>query len=298
MFEPDSPETAPPAQAWSHEGPRMQAFVGRHRPFFTLVGVMVAQLLLLSFQITRNHNVRLIQVWAVAVFDPFERGLHGLVENSSRAWGTYRSLWRAHQQNQELHAQLLVAHSQLQQLSEQAGETQRLRALLELKTHLPLQSVAAEVIATSPGESGNAIFIDKGTDLGLVPDLAVVTPDGVVGKIIAVFPHTSQVLLITDASSGVGCLLEKSRIQGVLKGAGRNWSQLHYVMNEENVAVGEAVVTSGLDQVYPKGLPVGTVIKTDEGNIYKTIVVKPAAALNRLESVLVVLKPSLQEQQA
>jgi len=276
----------------------MQAFVARHRPFFTLVGVLVAQLLLLSFQITRNHNVRLIQVWAVAVFDPFERCLHDLFENSSRAWGTYRSLWRAHQQNQELHAQLLVARSQLQQLSEQAGETQRLRALLELKTHLPLQSVAAEVIATSPGESGNAIFIDKGTDLGLVADLAVVTPDGVVGKIIAVFPHTSQVLLITDSSSGVGCMLEKSRIQGVLKGAGRNLSQLHYVMNEENVAVGEAVLTSGLDQVYPKGLPVGTVVKTDEGNIYKTIVVKPAAALNRLESVLVVLKPSLQEQQA
>jgi len=293
MFEPDAPETAPAVRSWSHEAPRMQAFVARHRPFFTLVGVLVAQLLLLSFQITRNHNVRLIQTWAVAVFDPFERGLHKLVEDSTIAWGTYRSLWRAHQQNQELHAQLLVARSQLQQLSEQAAETQRLRALLEFKAHLPLHSVAAEVIATSPGESGNAIFIDKGADLGLVPDLAVVTPEGVVGKIIAVFPHTSQVLLITDPSSGVGCMLEKSRIQGVLKGAGRNFSELRYVMNEENVAVGETVLTSGLDQVYPKGLLVGTVIKADAGNIYKTIVVKPAAALDRLESVLVALKPSL-----
>jgi rod shape-determining protein MreC len=227
----------------------MQAFVARHRPFFTLVAVLVAQLLLLSFQITRNHNVRLIQVWAVAVFDPFERCLYRLVEKSTLAWGTYGSLWRAQQQNQELHAQLLVARSQLQQLSEQADETQRLRALLEFKTHLPLQSVAVEVIATSPGDSGNAIFVDKGTDFGLVPDLAVVTPEGVVGKIIAVFRHTSQVLLITDPSSGVGCMLERSRIQGVLKGAGRNLSELHYVMNEENVAVGEAVLTSGLVQV-------------------------------------------------
>src|SRR5713226_3131241 len=141
MFNSDSPQVTPETVVWSREGPKVQAFVARHRPFFVLVGTLVAQLLLLSFQITRNHNVRLIQVWAVAIFDPFERGLHDLFENSSRAWGTYRSLWRAHQQNQELHAQLLVARSQLQQLSEQAGETQRLRALLELKTHLPLQTV-------------------------------------------------------------------------------------------------------------------------------------------------------------
>ncbi len=276
----------------------MQAFVTRHRPFLILLAVLVGELLLLSFQITRNRNVRLIQVWAVVVFEPFERSLHKLAESSTLAWRTYGELWQAQQQNHELHVQLVEARAQVQQLSEQAAEARRLRVLLDFKNHLPFQSVAAEAIATSPGENSSAIFIDKGADSGLTPDLAVVTPGGIVGKIIAVFPRTAQVLLITDPSSGVACILQQSRVQGILKGAGRNLCQLHYVMNEEPVPVEEAVLTSGLDQIYPKGLPVGTVIQIGQGNIYKQIVVKPAAALNRLETVVVILKPTSGDQQA
>lgn len=299
MFDPNSPEFTRPIQPLSREGPEvMQAFVARHRPFFILLGVLVAQLLLLSVQITRNHNVRLIQVWTVAALDPFERVLRGAVDSTTQAWRTYRDLWRAQQQNQELHVQLVAARSQIQQLSEQASEAERLRALLDFKNRLPFQTVAAEVLAASPGESSNALFIDKGMDSGLSSDLAVMTPAGIVGKIIAVFPHTAQILLITDPASGVGCILGRSRVQGVLKGSGRNLCQLHYVMNEEPVAAGEEVLTSGLDQVYPKGFPVGTVLRAGEGNIYKSIVVKPAVALGRLEAVLVVLKPTSGQQQA
>ena len=150
----------------------------------------------------------------------------------------------------------------------------------------------------APGENSNAIFIDKGSDSGLTADLAVITPEGVVGKILAIFPHSAQVLLITDPSSGVGVTLAQSRVQGILKGGSNSFCDLHYVMNEEVVTRGEAVVTSGLDQVYPKGLPVGTVVNVGDGNIYKTINVKPSVDLNRLEMVLVVLKPAAAEQQA
>ncbi len=298
MFDPNSLEFTRPIANLSREGPKMQVFVSRHRPFFLLLGVLVAQLLLLSFQITRNHNVRLIQVWAVRILDPFERTLHGVVRATTVSWRTYRGLWRAHEENQELHAQLVAARSQVQEFSEQAAEAQQLRALLDFKSHLPFESVAAEVIATSPGENSNAIFIDKGSASGLTADLPVITPAGVVGKTIAVFPRTAQVLLITDPSSGVGCMLEKSRVQGVLKGSSQILCQVHYIMNDEPVAVGETVLTSGLDQIYPKGLPVGTVAQTGEGNIYKKILVKPAVALNRLESVLVILKPTSGQQQA
>jgi rod shape-determining protein MreC len=158
--------------------------------------------------------------------------------------------------------------------------------------------VAAEVIASSPGENSNAIFIDKGSDSGLTTDLAVITPEGVVGKIVAIFPHSAQVLLVVDPSSGVGVTLAQSRVQGILKGSTNAFCDLHYVMNEESVSRGEAVVTSGLDQVYPKGLPVGTVVSVGNGNIYKTITVKPSVDLNRLEMVLVALKPGAAEQQA
>lgn len=299
MFDPNSPEFTRPVQA-IREGPRMQAFVASHRSFFILVGVLVAQLLLLSLQITRpaTGGMRLIRVWAVALCNPFQRSLRGIVDTSTQAWQTYHGLWRAQQQNRELQLQLVAARSQVQKLSEQAAETQRLRALLDFKTQLPFQTVAAEVIATSPGENSGSIYIDKGSDSGLAPDLAVLTPQGVIGKILAVFPHTSHVLLITDPSSGVGILLAQSRVQGVLKGGEHNLCEVHYVMNEEPVRPGEAVVTSGLDQIYPKGLPVGKVVQTRDGNIYKTILVKPAVDLSRLETVLVVLKPSADQQQA
>jgi rod shape-determining protein MreC len=298
MFDPNSPESGAPARPVTREGPHMQAFIARHRAFFILAAVLVAQLLLLSFQITRNHDVRLIRVWAVALVDPFQRSLRGITDTSVRTWQTYRSLLRAQQENQELRAQLLSARAQLQQLSEQGVESLRLRALLEFKNQLPFQTVAAEVIASSPGENSNAVFIGKGIDAGLTSDLAVITPEGVVGKTIAVFSRSSQVLLLTDPSSGVGVLLEKTRVQGVLKGDSQNLCLVRYIMNEEPVSSGEAVLTSGLDQIFPKGLRVGTVVGTSAGNIYKNVEVKPAADLSRLETVLVVLKPNSTQQQA
>jgi rod shape-determining protein MreC len=299
MFESSSPETPPLQQPPEREAPeKVQAFVGCHRAFFILLGVLLAQLLLLSAQITRDQKVRLIQVWAVAVFDPFARALHGMSDATTGAWKSYRGLWHAQQQNQELQVQLVAARAQIQQLSAEAAEGHRLRELLEFRNRLPFQTVAAEVIGTSPGEASRAIFIDKGTDTGLMPDLAVITPAGVVGKIVAVFPHTAQVLLITDSSSGAACTLERSRVQGILKGGRLNQCQVHYVMNEAPVALGELVLTSGLDQIYPKGLPIGTVAQTADGNIYKNITVRPAAGLDRLEGVLVVIKAPSGELQA
>ncbi len=299
MHDPQNQELIAPDPPSSREGPEvMQAFVASHRPFFILMAVLLAQLLLLSFQITRNHNIRLIKIWAVAVFDPFERSLKGITDATTRAWRTYGGLWQAQQENLELRRELAATRSQLQQVAEHAAESDRLRRLLDLRPRAPFQTLAAEIIAFSPGASSSAILIDKGTDYSLTPDLAVITPQGVVGKIISVFHHSSQVLLITDPSSGVGTMLERSRAQGVLKGLGNNLCQLDYIMNEESVASGDAAVTSGLDQIYPKGLPVGTVLKVRDGNIYKSIVVRPAAALDSLETVLVVLKASAEQEMA
>jgi len=297
-FDPNSPETAAPAQAVARDGPNVQAFIAHHRAAFILAAVLVAQLLLLSLQITRNHDVRLIRVWAVAAVDPFQRSLRGITEVSVGAWRTYRGLLHAQQENQELRIQLASAQSQLQQLSEQAAESGRLRTMLEFKNQLPFQTVAAEVIASSPGENSNAIFIDKGLDAGLASDLAVITPEGIIGKTIAVFSRSAQVLLLTDPSSGVGVMLEKTRVQGVLKGDRQSLCLIRYIMNDVPISPGEAVLSSGLDQIFPKGLRVGTVVEASVGNIYKNVEVKPAADLSRLETVLVVLKPNSNEQQA
>lgn len=299
MVERDSTHLFSPAHHLSHEGPEaMQAFFSRHRAFFILLAVMVAQLLLLSVQVTRNQNVRLIQVWVVELFEPFERSIHWTVNKTTGSWKKISGLWGAQKENQDLRMELAAARAHALELSEKAGEADRLKALLDFKNQLPFQTVAAEVIASSPGERSNAIYIGKGVDSGLSTDLAVITPMGIVGKIIAVFPHSAQVLLITDPSSGVGCVLEKSRVQGVLKGSGQNLTHLHYVMNDREVTAGELVLTSGLDQIYPKGLPVGTITHMSAGNIYKDIDVKPAVELDRLESILVITKPDPASPQA
>ena len=285
-------EFAGPAQPLDREGPEvMQAFVTRHAAFFVLLGVMLAQLLLLSTQITRGHKVRLIQVWAVAVFDPCERAVHAVVTSTAQTWRNITELRQAQVENQTLRQQLYNERTQNHQLAEQAAEAAQLRELLQLKKDLTFQTLAAEVIARTPGEGGRALYINKGSNDGLKAGLPVLTPDGVVGKIIAIFPKASQVLLITDASSGIGCMMERTRVQGVLKGAGRELPHLNYILNENPVVVGDKVLTSGLDQIYPKGLPVGVVVKVAEGKIYRTVVVQPSARLDQLESVLVALNP-------
>lgn len=299
MVEPDSSRFFASDHSLSRDAPEvMQAFVSRHRPFFVLVAVMLSQILLLSVQITRNQNVRLIQVWAVEAFDPFERMVSWTVDKGGLTWKNYIDLRNTWNENQELRSELDTAEAQVRVYSEKAAETDRLRALLNFKNAQPFQTVAAEVIASSPGERARAVFIDKGEDAGLKPDLAVLTPDGIVGKTIAVFPRSAQVLLITDPTSGVGCILEQSRVQGVLKGGGRHLATLQYVMNGEKISVGERILTSGLDQIYPKGLPVGTVLEKSDGAAYQKILVKPTAQLDRLETVLVALKPNASSAQS
>jgi rod shape-determining protein MreC len=273
--------------------------VARHTSFFVLLGVLFGQLLLLSVQVTRNQNVRLINVWAAEIFAPFERGFHGAIENTVEAWASIHDLWAYRQTNKNMGSELVLARAKIQELSEKAAEVDRLKALLKFKDHSPYQSVAAEVIASSPQDGSSTVVIDRGQDAGLKVDMPVITPEGVVGKIAAVYAHTAQVLLITSPTCGVGCLLEESRIQGILKGSGWDQCHLHYVMDDQDVPAGEAVITSGLDQIYPKGLLLGHVVRSEQGNIYRRITVKPAASFNRLENVLVLFKPnSTQEEVA
>src|SRR4029077_12757997 len=141
------------------------------------------------------------------------------------------------------------------------------------------------------------VYIDKGENAGIKRDMAVMTSDGVVGKVLVVFPSVSQVLLISDQSSGVGAILEKTRLQGVLRGTANGEVVLERVMSDEQVPVGETVLTSGGDQIFPKGLSVGTVATVGKGkDLFLNIKIKPAANLSKLEEVLVLVEK--QERQA
>jgi rod shape-determining protein MreC len=149
--------------------------------------------------------------------------------------------------------------------------------------------VAARVIAGSPGTGSLTIQLDRGEHDGIRKDMGVITPDGVVGKIIETYPNTSQVLLLTDERSGVGAMLADSRIQSPVGGVGEPLITMKYVPNDDDVSVGARVVTSGMDKIFPRDLPVGTITEIKPGNPFKQIRIRPAANLEKLEEVLVLL---------
>src|SRR5215475_13882808 len=150
--------------------------------------------------------------------------------------------------------------------------------------------VGARVIATSPDANSAVVFIDRGQRAGIKKNMGVITPDGVVGKVLEAFSETSQVLLVTDRDSGVGAMIEETRIQSPVKGLGEPLLNMSYVSNDDEVKVGEHVVTSGMDRIFPRDLPVGTIIEVKQGSPpFKFIRVRPAAQIEKLEEVIVLL---------
>ena len=166
-----------------------------------------------------------------------------------------------------------------------------LQSLLSFKEHYIYSTVPAQIIGTSGTDQSRVLYIDKGAKDGLKPDMAVITPDGIVGKLKDVFAHTSQVLVISDQTSGAGVMLETTRLRGVLRGNALGQPQIINLLPDERVKPGEKVITSGGDQIFPRGLPVGVVeqIVPDTANPpYIDIVIKPAANLGHLEELLVI----------
>jgi rod shape-determining protein MreC len=269
----------------------MLAVPGRHRSFSLLAGVLIAQVLLLAVQIRRDtEHVRLIRVWAVASVTPFERAGTWTITKVRGTWNGYIALIHTHRDDQELKAEndrLKIRNAELEGQSEEA---QRLAAMLGfLNAHTEVPMVAARVIAASADSSSHSFYINRGEHEGIRRNMAVITADGVVGKVLEVYGHVSNVLEITDRDSGVGALLSKSRIQGPVGGTGDPLMVMKYVSNDDTVNVGDQILTSGEDQIFPKDLPVGTITEVKPGSPFKQIRVKPAAHLDQLEEVMVLL---------
>ena len=270
----------------------MESVLGRYRNLTILVGVLFLQLLGLAVQVKRSpgaENTRLIRVWAVDLITPFERGLVWVQHGSGNLWHDYFFLRGVRAENRQLKEQIEQMRLEQVRLSEDATQAHRLQSLLAFKEQFIAKTVPAQVIGSSASDLSRSIYIDKGSNDGIAQDMAVITAGGIVGKVLRVYPSTSLVLMINDQSSGVGVLLEKSRLQGVLRGTPDGELNVERVMSDEQVSAGETVLSSGGDQIFPKGLPVGSVSKVNPGKeMFLSIKVKPSADLSRLEEVLVV----------
>src|SRR5258707_1886677 len=279
----------------------MESFFSRYRNPLILMAVLFIQVIALATQIKRpDHSggqgtgdTRLIRRWTVTAITPVEEAFVGTGHFFRNSWHNYIDLHDVRKQNRELQEQIDRMKLEQARLREDAERAHRLEALLAFKQRFIAETVAAQVIGTSGSEMSHVIYIDKGSRDGMKPNMPVITPDGIVGKIKEVYRLSSQVLLINDRESGAGVILVNARLQGVLRGRGLGEVQVNDVMSDESVQAGEQIVTSGGDQIYPKGLPVGTVssaIADHDSEPFLRIKVKPAANLDRLEEVLVITK--------
>jgi rod shape-determining protein MreC len=266
----------------------------RHRSLAVLVAVLFAQILGLAVQVKRpddRGSTLLIRLWAVRVLTPVQEAV---VHSSSwvrGVWRNYVDLRGVRRENAQLREEIRQLSLERVRMAEDASQARRLQALLGFKEQFISQTLPAQVISTTGTDFSRGIYIDKGSNDGVRRDMPVITPEGVIGKIYRAYPSSSLVLLINDPTSGAGVILEKSRLQAILKGTASGETVLQNVMSDEKIQVGENVLTSGGDRVFPKGLPVGTVAEVSPGSdIFLRVRIRPAARLDRLEEVLVLTK--------
>jgi rod shape-determining protein MreC len=269
----------------------MVAIPSKHKSLTLLAGVLIAQLLLLAVQVKRDSRGRLIRVWAISAAYPFERSGAWGFGRMRGVWTHYFALRDTVRENEALRIENDALKLTISQLQSRAAEADRLAALLNFKqTHAKVSLVAARVIAASAGTASRTVEIDRGERDGIKRNMAVITPDGAVGKVIEVYRDTAQVLLLTDKEGGAGAMLVNSRTQGVVGGTGDPMIQMKFVANEQDVTAGEKIVTSGMDKIFPRDIPIGTVVDAKPGQPpFKKIRVQPAAKLDQLEAVIVLL---------
>jgi len=268
----------------------MAGIPSRHKSVVLLAGVIVLQVVLLAVQIKRDSQGRLLRVWTVGAVSPFERaGAQGIL-NIRGTWSRYFALQNTSRENEELKRENDALKLRVNQLQSKAAESDRLAALLNFRqSQHEVPMLAARVIGTSADTASQTIYLDHGERDGIRRNMGVITPDGVVGKIIETYRDTAQVLLLTDKDSGVGAMLSDSRIQSPVGGTGEPLLTMKYIPTDDKVNMGEQVVTSGMDRIFPRDLPVGMVAEIKTGRPFQQVRVRPAANLARLEEVIVLL---------
>ncbi len=244
------------------------SFWAQYRNTAALILAVFLQLVLLGYQVRRGDDMTLLRAWTMGAVSPVNKGLHGAFNLFADTWSEYVWLVGARDENEQLRREL-----------------QQVR----LENQIMRRDLAQfEVIGGGANAHSKEIVLDKGRRDGVKPGMAIVVAEGVVGKILAAYPGSSLGLLIDDADSGAGVILANSRVRGLLRGQGRTECLIDYVEHEVSVEVGEQILTSGEDRIFPKGLPVGQVTRIEPGTDFQQIYVAPHARLDRLDEVLIV----------
>ncbi|MGQ0570604.1 MAG: rod shape-determining protein MreC [Armatimonadota bacterium] len=259
-----------------------------------LVAILcVAAFALLTSQVRvpERRAVGRVGSWMLAALGPAQATLSRAADSVTRLWRLYSEIGQLRAENRRLREEVERLSQQVVRLREQGQATQRLETLLAFRAQLPGRAIGARVIGRDSSQWFAVILVDRGAQDGVRRNAPVVAARGLVGRVIAVTPTTAQVLLITDARSATGVVLQESREAGVVEGLGQATLRLKYVARSREIVAGELLVTSGLSGVFPRGLPVGSVVTVvrDPGALYQEATVRPLASLDHLEEVLILV---------
>ncbi len=270
--------------------PELTSNANKERAILVLIPLLVLHLALLSIQIESSSGTLLVKTWTLAAQAPILSISSALTGGITHVLQNYIWTVGARAENERLqktvHQLMLINNSYAQSQK----ENERLRRLLSLNERVEFKSVGARVVARTPAFLSNMVYIDRGSEDGVHLDAAVLSGDGIIGRVLLVTRHQSQVQLITNPDASIGALLERTRTPGVLRGSGDLLLEMAYVGNAETVEVGDIVLSSGLEGIYPKGLPIGKVVDSRKGKgVFRSIKVEPRIDLVRLEEVSVLL---------
>jgi rod shape-determining protein MreC len=267
----------------------METVLSRYRSVTVLLIAVVGQLILLAWQVKTNQDVRLIRVWAVTAVTPVADIVEAVRRNTIGFLEDYFILLDVREQNRHLQAENSKLKLENHFYKSELATAERARALAAFQPRLPSKTVAARVTGNATVSTARAVFIDRGSTSGIEKGMAVVTPDGLVGKVIAVYPLASQILLVTDPTFSVG-VESNNHVRGTLNCKSSKECTVDYIQNEEKVQPGDTFYTSGEDRVFPKGFPAGTVISARPGQLMKDVRLVLSTPPNAAEEVLVILE--------
>jgi rod shape-determining protein MreC len=261
------------------------------RTLFVLIPLLLLHLTLLSLQIEDPAGTLLVRKWVLRAESPFLNISSSVSGSINKIWHDYFWLRGAREENQRLQNSLQQLSIRANRLEEVRQENIRLRQLLALNESIPFEALGARVVGRTPNYMSNVVYIDRGGADGVTVNAPVLSGSGIIGRTVLVTGHTAQVQLITNADASVGAMVDRTRSPGVLRGSGDPLLDMNYISNTEQINIGDLVVTSGLDGIFPKGLPIGKVVDSRKSNsVFRAIKVEPSADLVHIEEVSVLIR--------
>lgn len=270
----------------------MWELLKKYRIHLVTGGIVLLAFLFYSLNLKNLEHANLFERVVLNATAPLHGGIAAVNRAVVGIWNDYVDLVDVRRENKELRESVKILNDRLLESREALLANERMKKLLDLKTSLPVPALPASVIGEDGAPWFQTLTINRGEADGLQEGMPVVAAEGVVGQVVKVAGNSSRVLLLTDNASSMAGMIQRSRARGVVKGKGSGRCSLEFTLREEDVKVGDTIITSGVGGVFPKGLAVGEVamVKKGEYGIFQTIEVRPAVNITRLEEVIVLLK--------